>query len=211
MNCLEFFGDGDLVFDVGAHAGSKTQLYLAKGARVVCFEPQPALAAYLRHRFAERAVVEQVALGSSPGKLPMRIAETTTVSTVATHWDTGRFRGEPWTHTIEVEVDTLDRAIARHGKPAFTKIDVEGFEREILAGLSWSVPVLSFEFTREFLDHARECVDRLRALGMDRFNYGLGEQLLLANESWLSASEVFRQLASNTDPLLWGDIYAASP
>lgn len=210
MNCLDFFGDGDLVFDVGAHAGSKTELYLAGGARVVCFEPQPALAAELRQRFGERVVVEQIALGDCVGKLPMRIAEKTTVSTMAPHWGTGRFRGEPWTHTIEVDVDTLDNVIARHGKPTFIKIDVEGFEREILAGLSWPVPVLSFEFACEFLDHARECVDRLRALGMDRFNYGLGEHLLLVSETWLSASELFRQLASNPDPLLWGDIYAAS-
>jgi FkbM family methyltransferase len=210
MNSLEFFATGDLVFDVGAHAGSKAQIYLAKGARVVCFEPQPALADNLRERFGERVVIEQVALGSSPGKLPMRIAGTTTVSTLATHWGTGRFFGEPYTHTIEVEVDTLDRAVTRYGTPAFTKIDVEGFEREILSGLSCRLPALSFEFTCEFLDHARECVDRLCGLGMERFNYGLGEHLLLESETWLTAVEVFHRLASSSDPLLWGDIYAAS-
>jgi FkbM family methyltransferase len=210
MNCLDFFSAGDLVFDVGAHAGTKAQLYLAKEARVVCFEPQPALAAYLRHRFGERLVVEEIALGNSPGKLPMRVAQTTTVSTIATHWDAGRFRGEPWTHTIEVEVDTLDRAIKRHGTPKFAKIDVEGFEREILAGLSWALPAMSFEFTYEFLDHARECVSRCRLLGMDKFNYGLGEHLLLASETWLTAEEVFHRLSASDDPLLWGDIYAAA-
>ena len=39
----QFFNRGDLVFDVGANQGLKTELYLGIGARVICFEPQPHL------------------------------------------------------------------------------------------------------------------------------------------------------------------------
>ena len=44
-------------------------------------------------------------------------------------------------------VTTLDRLIAQHGVPSFIKIDVEGFEDQVLAGLTHPVPALSFEFT----------------------------------------------------------------
>src|ERR1700691_2125052 len=36
-----FISPGDLCFDVGANIGEKTEVFLALGARVVAFEPQP--------------------------------------------------------------------------------------------------------------------------------------------------------------------------
>ena len=47
---------------------------------------------------------------------------------------------------MDVAVTTLDALIARFGVPAFIKIDVEGAEPDVLAGLSHAVPVLSFEY-----------------------------------------------------------------
>ena len=37
-----------------------------------------------------------------------------------------------WDRSVEVEVTTLDELIAEHGVPAFCKIDVEGFEADVL-------------------------------------------------------------------------------
>ena len=43
-------------------------------------------------------------------------------------WETQR-----WSETVDVEVTTLDALIAKHGVPAFIKLDVEGFEAEALS------------------------------------------------------------------------------
>jgi hypothetical protein len=56
---------------------------------------------------------------------------------------------------------TLDELISAHGSPAFCKIDVEGYEAEVLAALSQPIAALSFEFTPEVRAVALECVDRL--------------------------------------------------
>ena len=48
--------------------------------------------------------------------------------------------------TFEVPVVTLDAAIEHYGVPAYCKIDVEGWEFEVLRGLSQAVDLISLEF-----------------------------------------------------------------
>ena len=43
------------------------------------------------------------------------------------------WEGQVWDRRLRVRQTTLDSLIARHGTPAFMKIDVEGFETEMAA------------------------------------------------------------------------------
>ena len=137
-----FVARGDLVFDIGAHVGDRVAAFRRLGARVVVAEPQPALATTLRLLFGrDRAVtVEEVAVGRAAGTVALRInLDNPTVSTasdafIAAADGAPGWEGQHWTRTIEVPVTTLDALIARHGRPRFIKIDVEGFEAEALAG-----------------------------------------------------------------------------
>ena len=80
-----------------------------------------------------------------------------------------------WDAAETVEVTTLDALIAAHGLPRFIKIDVEGFEAEVLAGLARPVPWVAFEYLPAALDAAAACVARLAALGPYEFNLVPGE------------------------------------
>mgnify|MGYP002779833542 CR=1 FL=1 len=142
----QFVKPGDLVFDIGANAGYKTEIFLQCGARVVSAEPNPLCLRVLQYEFGRHPQVSLVgkAVGAEEGTLPMHIRGLSTTSSLLHDWEPLRLEGE--SERVDVEVTTLDRLIAEYGRPSFIKIDVEGFEEQVLAGLSSPVPYLSFEY-----------------------------------------------------------------
>ena len=174
----DFVGAGDLVFDVGAHAGNHVRAFASLGCRVVVLEPQPDFARLLR-AFCGRSsqiVIVEAGVCDTPGRALLWLSERTpTVTTLVAAWRDARARDPDfgrvqWNRQIEVETTTLDRLIERFGPPAFVKIDVEGSEAAVLAGLTLAVPALSFEYLPRGLDEVQACVTRLTALGPYRFN-----------------------------------------
>ncbi len=208
-----FVKDGDLVFDVGAHEGEMAEVFLQLGARVVCIEPNPACVRVLRKRFGGdgRLVIVQKGVGAEEGRMELSICEgSSSLSTFSERWKSGRFKGERWAARVSAEMTTLDRLVREHGRPAFCKIDVEGFEPQVLGGLSSPVGSLSFEFTKEFLDDARACAERLSGIGMGRFDFSPYGESSLSIGRWVGAAELLDRLDGESDSRLWGDIYALS-
>ena len=211
-----FVGAGDLVFDIGAHAGNRVRGFASLGCRIVALEPQPDFAWLLRALFGRspQIVVVEEAVSDVPGRRLLLLSERTpTVTTIAGAWREARARDADfarvrWNHRIEVETTTLDRLIERFGAPAFVKIDAEGSEPAILAGLTAAVPALSFEYLPRALDEARLCATRLTGLGPYRFNWSIGESNQLVSDRWLDARELLDVLATPRAQQRPGDVYA---
>ena len=212
-----FVEAGDLVFDVGAHLGDRTAAFAALGARVVAIEPQPELLPWLRRLVGGRdgVTIRAEAVGRAPGTALLALSDATpTVSSMAHGWrkriprDNPTFRGVRWDRTVEVLVTTLDALIQEHGMPRFCKIDVEGFEAEVLAGLSHPVPALSVEFVAGGLDVAEACVRRLGELHPYRYNAVLGEGRELFFPEWQSPHEIVEWLEDGAAGASSGDLYA---
>jgi FkbM family methyltransferase len=212
----QFMRPGDLVFDVGAHVGDRVAAFRRLGTSVVAVEPQPSMnrALNLLFRRSRNVTIEGVAVGRSAGKATMLInADNPTVSTmssafVAAARGAAGWERQQWTGMVEVEVVTLDALVAKHGRPAFIKLDVEGYEAEALFGLSSPVPSLSFEFTTIQRDVALACVARCAALGYRRFNAALGESQTLIGE-WIDADGIADWLSALPHSANSGDIYAS--
>lgn len=165
--------------------------FVSLGCRVVALEPQPDFARLLRTWYAGSSGIEiiEAAAGQAPGRASLSISERTpTVTTLATAW--------------------RDALIARFGLPAFVKIDVEGAEPAVLAGLTRAVPALSFEYLPRALDHVHACVTRLAALGAYRFNWSAGESYGLAEPAWLNDRELLEALRNKGAQRQSGDVYA---
>lgn len=205
-----------LVFDVGAHVGDRTASFLRLGARVVALEPQPRVFRALRllHGRNAAAVLLPWAVGKAPGEMTLHLnTRNPTVATLAPEFIAAAegaqgWEGQIWDDRVTVPVTTLEALIARHGVPDFIKIDVEGHEAEVLAGLQTPVPALSFEVTMIQRTCAQACLARLAALGEYRYNISLGEEHVLRPGPWLSGSEMRAVLDALPDAANSGDIYA---
>lgn len=211
-----FVPSGGLVFDIGAHVGDRIASFRRLGARVVALEPQPGpfRALCLIHGRDRGVTLIETAVGAASGQTTLRI--NTANPTISTASDafvraaTGArgWRGQSWPATIARAVVALDTLIARHGCPDFIKIDVEGWEHQVLRGLSAPVPALSFEVTTIQRDVARACVRRMAALGPYRFRLALGESQRFEGDGWDSASQMAARLAALPDRANSGDVYA---
>jgi FkbM family methyltransferase len=214
-----FVKPGDLVFDIGSHVGDRIGSFRRLGARVVALEPQAPLIRVLRWIYGRDRDVTLVhaAAARSSGTVQLNLNPSNpTIATAsrdfidaakgAQNWD-----NERWTGAVDVTGISLDELISRYGKPAFIKIDVEGFEAEALAGLSSPVKALSFEFTTIQRDVAQECLSLCAALGYTQFNAALGESQTMVHEGWQSAEFIGRWLSELPHEANSGDIYAALP
>ena len=208
---------GGVAFDIGSHVGDRIGSFRRCGVRVVALEPQPLCARVIRDIYAgdkDVALVE-AACGPKPGKLTLHInSSNPTVTTASTDFvkaadGAGGWEGQVWDQAIEVPVTTLDALIAQHGRPDFVKIDVEGFEGDVLAGLSQPLPCLSFEFTTIQREVAFACLDRLMEIGPYGFDIALGESQKLHFGRWVGRDEMRAHIAALPHEANSGDVYAS--
>jgi len=216
---------GDLIFDVGANEGLKTDLFLRMGARVVAIEPDETNQLILQERFVKFRLARRPVVIVGKAVSDRNTMESmwidgpgSAVNTFSQKWAT-TLSGNKARHAYDhfgldfvqhrtVETTTLEELIAVHGSPLFIKIDVEGYELNVIRGLRHPVPYLSFEVNLpEFRPEGLQCVALLSGLAVkSKFNYAVDCERGLALERWLTSNEflqVLEQCAENTIEIFW--------
>jgi FkbM family methyltransferase len=212
----QFIAPGDLCFDIGAHVGSRVSLWAKMGARCVAVEPLPHCMRLLRRLFGKNPSIALVeaAVGAATGRQILYLnPQNPTIATLSQSWIAAvrhrqDFAGITWDEKIDVAVTTLDALISQHGIPAFCKIDVEGSEPAVLAGLSQPIPLVSLEYTPADLKSALICIERLCELGDYEFNWSTGESGRLRAATWTDPSTMVATLNGMAIDDPSGDLYA---
>jgi FkbM family methyltransferase len=207
-----------LCFDIGANIGNRVAALRRLGFRVVAVEPQPQCYSLLQSSFGADHEVTLInkAVGNAEGKAAMMLSDVHTVSTLSQAFidattKSGRFGDITWDKSIVVEMVTLDGLIVQHGTPDFIKVDVEGFEWEVISSLSHPIGLISLEWTPELTDSLIDCVEHLSQLGPISCNLSWGESMRLARRKWMNKEALIYILDQfREESYLFGDVYIRS-
>jgi FkbM family methyltransferase len=194
-----------LCFDVGANIGENSEAMLEAGLRVVALEPNPMVLPELRARckhFGDCKIVE-AALGSAVSTATLHAARSHGQSSLVSDWASDVIA------TYDVPVLTLDHVIETFGAPAYCKIDVEGWESEVLKGLTRAIPLISFEFHLNDADIRRtvSCLNRLTELGASHVNLTPAEGFRFHFSEWMPLPEFREWFPGDLRRTLPGDSY----
>jgi len=197
-----------LIFDVGANVGEKTRVFLKLGGKVIAFEPQPDCVKELNHRCGNNnnLIIINSGLSSTEGKGELYVRPHRGASGLVKEWE-GNIES-----VIDVNLVTLDNMIEIHVRPFYIKIDVEGYEFEVLKGLSQKIPLISFEYhlRENDIQKAVKCINYLSEISEVSLNITPAESLIFKFPCWKSKEEFFKILPNDFDKkseFAYGDIW----
>lgn len=196
-----------LCFDIGANLGKKSNLFLSLGARVIAFEPQSNCHKELQKINHPNFSYFPYAVGAKDEEKELQLANHIEVATFSESF-IGYFKNDTlqWNASEKVLVKKLDTLIETHGIPDFCKIDVEGYEFEILSHLTYKLPCIEFEFTGGFIPETIKNINLLDK-GTTVYNYMLNEHPSFELKEWVSAPVIVKILKNIPIERLHGNIF----
>lgn len=205
----QFLNPGDLIFDIGANIGVYAESLQSIGARVVAVEPNPECAQQIGWTTStEWVTVVNAAVGDKIGTGKLFVNEANVLSSMSSEQVRAE-RRKAWVREIDVSVVTIDSLIDRYGMPRFIKLDVEGFEVEVLSGMSRQPEYLSFEFHGNNLAKVQACFEKLSPLS--QYDFVIEEPTKLEIGRWVEQAELLNCLKQLRGLGVFGDVIAKVP
>ena len=198
-----FIGNSDFAITIGDSNGNISEILLQLGALVLVVEPLP-----------ENFVYAEKKLKNYP-------------QTILLHEDIGAFNAQftyneayeknilPYSSNLTVGADqsvvkirTVDELIREYGLPAFIKINANGFENEVLKGITVPILLVSVSFYSYLHSKTTENVRRLMTIGDYEFNWILNEDAKFQSKEWLSPKELNTSMSDFGQGRFSGEIFA---
>ena len=139
------------IVDVGGNVGEWSSMLLdcISPEKLIIIEPMPEAFGTLQKKFGTNRRVElhNVAIGAREGVELLKITrDTTGASLLQPREEMRAVIGSNWTVTSEVRVKmtTLDRLLSDLAEVSLLKIDVQGYEKQVLAGATQTLAKTKF-------------------------------------------------------------------
>ena len=198
-----------MCFDIGANVGYKSKLFLSLGAKVIAFEPQSQCHKTLLKIKNLRFKLIKKAIGSVNENNKLYVGNHIEIATLSNKFKEHFTRNNVfWSSQESIETVTLDSQIDLFGVPDFCKIDTEGYEYEILSSLSYTIPILEFEFTDGFIDETTKCIQKLSSQDNYEYNYILNEKNSFEIIKWVDKETIITIINTLPSENLHGNIFA---
>lgn len=168
----------DTIFDVGSNNGDYSLLFnqIYPGAKIFAFEPNPYLTKIAIKKIKEFQNVKiiQKAVGNLNSSTTLNIDQNSSLTTSlaianknSTTYKIKKFLyGNELKKLTTIKIIKLDSFIKNNNSPDFVKIDVEGFEEEVLKGLTNNLKnikliMIEFHFDKLYKKYSTRSIHRL--------------------------------------------------
>jgi FkbM family methyltransferase len=204
------------LFDIGANRGLYSDANQDKYDEIILIEANPSLCEFLKEKYVSNPKFKIVnVIVSDKEDTPFFICSNAdTISTADQEWiEKSRFSKDyRWQKIQGIESKSVDQLIKEFGSPFFIKVDVEGYEYNVLRSLSWNVSPLCFEWAEEKKEEILLSLDYLQGIGYtqyalqmeDNYNY------LVNSNDWTSYEKIYEIMQSMCDTVRknkWGMIW----
>jgi len=176
-------GPNDVVADIGANIGLTAILFSSIVKKVYAFEPSPSTYRILLENLDRASVTRAEVVNLGLGHKEETLTITFAVNNRSGGYVSDKICPEIGHVTEEIRIDTLDHYFADKEPPTFLKIDVEGFEQNVIKGggafLLKQKPIVVMEMNHfcldvlqritipDFLDFMRSVFPQLYAVDTD--------------------------------------------
>ena len=180
----------NLIFDIGANVGKFTDKCLIDfdTAKIITIEPNDRLYVFLKQKYENKNVVVLSDLVSTNNneEIDFYISNADTISTASQQWiNNSRFSDSYiWYEQVKKKTINLDKLIQEYGSPDLIKIDVEGYELEVILGLTTKQNKICFEWAEEEYEKINQTCEYLKKLGYSEFG-------VVFEDEYLKEPEVF--------------------
>lgn len=209
-----FINKGDIVYDIGGNVGRKSDIFLSLGALVVCVEPQSACVEVLKKKFSasKNITIIEKAISDRNGFGEMFISNVSEVSTLSKQFIEAYkdYPGINWNFIEKVKLTTLSNLLKSQGIPKYLKIDVEGYELNVLKTLPIPIQYISFEYNKPLKGNAIECIKFLSKYPQYTYNFMIYEEMRFFLENWVNSNEIINFIHRLSPNILTGEVFCSA-
>lgn len=186
-----------LILDIGCNVGEWIRSNYKPETRFVGIDANPEVCEKAKENLSDldNVTILNLLVGEKSGYEDFYISELPEVSTASKKWiDTSRHEVE-WGSPVKISTITLETLVNVYGMPEFTKIDVEGYEFQVIKGIKSPIGMLSFEFSDEMKKETIEAIKHLYEIGYQEFSWMHGDEYTYRPEEWHDFEEIYNMVA----------------